>query len=151
MPNLRPFLRFTTDSIRLVLTGNQVYWAWLAFLAALIASGLLAYWSQMQTGLIVTAMRDQVSWVDDIKLEFKSWAAANLLQGTRQQALLRICLAFFFITLLKNIACYLQETLMAYVGHAVIRDLLIRVCQIGQLQPLTFLGRAAIRVQQSLA
>lgn len=62
MPGLRPFLRFTTDSIRLVLTGNAAYWAWLACLAALIASGVLAYVSQMQTGLIVTAMRDQVSW-----------------------------------------------------------------------------------------
>lgn len=62
MTSLRPFLRFTTDSLRLVLTGNAAYWAWLAFLAALIASGVLAYVSQMQTGLIVTAMRDQVSW-----------------------------------------------------------------------------------------
>lgn len=62
MTSLRPFLRFTTDSLRLVLTGNAAYWAWLAFLAALIASGVLAYVSQMQAGLIVTAMRDQVSW-----------------------------------------------------------------------------------------
>ncbi|MBK7673021.1 MAG: ATP-binding cassette domain-containing protein [bacterium] len=69
------------------------------------------------------ALRGQVSWVDEIKLEFKAWAATHLLQGTKQQALLRICLTFFFFTLLKNIACYLQEILMAYVGHAVIRDL----------------------------
>ncbi|MBK7189470.1 MAG: ABC transporter ATP-binding protein [bacterium] len=69
------------------------------------------------------ALRGRVSWVDEIKLAFKSWAATHLLQGTKQQALLRICLTFFFFTLLKNIACYLQEILMAYVGHAVIRDL----------------------------
>ena len=69
------------------------------------------------------ALRAKVGGVDEIKLKFKAWAATNLLQGTKQQALLRICLMFFFFTLLKNLAGYLQEVLMAYVGHAVIRDL----------------------------
>ena len=35
---------------------------WLTFLAALIASGALAYSRQASTGLVLTAMRDQVSW-----------------------------------------------------------------------------------------
>jgi molybdopterin-containing oxidoreductase family membrane subunit len=39
-----------------------MYWAWLAFLAALIVSGAMAYGEQLRSGLIVTAMRDQVSW-----------------------------------------------------------------------------------------
>jgi len=69
------------------------------------------------------ALRSQVGGVEEIKLKFKAWAATNLLQGSKQEALLRICLTFFLFTLLKNIACYLQEVLMAYVGHAVIRDL----------------------------
>lgn len=69
------------------------------------------------------ALRTQVGGVEEIKLKFKAWAAANLLQGSKQEALLRICLTFFFFTLLKNLAGYLQEVLMAYVGHAMIRDL----------------------------
>ena len=34
----------------------------LAFLAALILSGALAYYDQVVTGLALSAMRDQVSW-----------------------------------------------------------------------------------------
>jgi molybdopterin-containing oxidoreductase family membrane subunit len=48
--------------VRLVLEGNAAYWAWLALLILLIASGLGAYLGQVRTGLIATAMRDQVSW-----------------------------------------------------------------------------------------
>jgi molybdopterin-containing oxidoreductase family membrane subunit len=59
---VRQFARFATGSLRLVLHGPATYWAWLAFLVALIASGLVAYAHQVTTGLIVTAMRDQVSW-----------------------------------------------------------------------------------------
>ncbi len=87
------------------------------------------------------SLRDKVGGVEQIKLRFKAWAAANLLQGTRQQALLRICLTFFLITLLKNIACYLQETLMAYVGHAVIRDLRKRLYAKLTALPLSFYYR----------
>jgi Ni/Fe-hydrogenase subunit HybB-like protein len=59
---LRLFSRFVKGSVRLVLTGNRPYWAWLAFLVALIASGASAYAHQVSTGLVLTAMRDQVSW-----------------------------------------------------------------------------------------
>jgi len=59
---VRHFARFTADSLRLVLRGNAMYWTWLGILAALIASGVLAYLRQLGHGLIVTAMRDQVSW-----------------------------------------------------------------------------------------
>ena len=45
-----------------MLRGNRAYWAWLAFLFLLIVSGGLAYAGQLRSGLIVTAMRDQVSW-----------------------------------------------------------------------------------------
>ncbi len=62
MTTVRLFSRFVTGSLRLVTRGNGVYWAWLAFLAALIASGALAYVAQVRTGLAITAMRDQVSW-----------------------------------------------------------------------------------------
>jgi len=56
------FSRFTTGSIQLVLQGTTAYWAWVAALLVLIASGAQAYLHQWQSGLIVTAMRDQVSW-----------------------------------------------------------------------------------------
>ena len=56
------FFRFAAGSARLAVRGNAVYWAWIVFLLALIVSGVLAYARQVSEGLIVTAMRDQVSW-----------------------------------------------------------------------------------------
>ena len=56
------FARFTTGSVRLVLRGNATYWVWIAALVVLIVSGTFAYAHQVQTGLTLTAMRDQVSW-----------------------------------------------------------------------------------------
>jgi len=59
---VRLFYQFVTGSVRLVSRGNRAYWAWIAFLLALIASGGMAYASQVSVGLSTTAMRDQVSW-----------------------------------------------------------------------------------------
>jgi molybdopterin-containing oxidoreductase family membrane subunit len=56
------FPRFVAGSLAIVRRGNAAYWAWLAFLAVLIASGAEAYGRQLSDGLTVTAMRDQVSW-----------------------------------------------------------------------------------------
>ncbi len=56
------FTRFVRGSVTLVSHGNRAYWAWLAVLAGLIASGALAYSRQVTMGLGITAMRDQVSW-----------------------------------------------------------------------------------------
>ncbi|MBI5432314.1 MAG: polysulfide reductase NrfD [Planctomycetes bacterium] len=56
------FLRFVTGSVRIVLRGNALYWTWIAALLVTIAGGVFAYVHQMQTGLISTSMRDQVSW-----------------------------------------------------------------------------------------
>jgi molybdopterin-containing oxidoreductase family membrane subunit len=58
----RKILQFVTGSARLVLGGGWTYHLWMAFLSVLILSGLLAYWRQLHAGLIVTNMRDQVSW-----------------------------------------------------------------------------------------
>jgi molybdopterin-containing oxidoreductase family membrane subunit len=60
--NVRRFYRFVQGSVALVASGNAAYWAWVGFLVVLIASGGLAYARQVGDGLIVTAMRDQVSW-----------------------------------------------------------------------------------------
>jgi molybdopterin-containing oxidoreductase family membrane subunit len=59
---VRLFARFTTGSVRLVLRGNATYWAWIVALLVLIVSGASSYARQVQAGLAVTAMRDQVSW-----------------------------------------------------------------------------------------
>ena len=56
------FFHFVSASVRIVLRGNPAYWIWLTLLGALIVSGALAYARQASTGLVLTAMRDQVSW-----------------------------------------------------------------------------------------
>src|SRR5579859_1340235 len=38
------------------------FYAWVTFLAAVVAWGLGAYWLQLRRGLIVTGLRDEVSW-----------------------------------------------------------------------------------------
>ena len=53
---------FVQGSGRLLVRGPASYWAWLGLLGTLILSGALAYSNQVRSGLIVTAMRDQVSW-----------------------------------------------------------------------------------------
>src|SRR5579863_7420847 len=60
--SIRLFSGFARGSVKLILRGNRAYWMWLAFLSALIVSGVLAYSQQVRFGLGVTAMRDQVSW-----------------------------------------------------------------------------------------
>jgi molybdopterin-containing oxidoreductase family membrane subunit len=45
-----------------VIKGDIKYYAWVAFLSALVIAGFAAYLNQLDKGLIVTAMRDQVSW-----------------------------------------------------------------------------------------
>jgi Ni/Fe-hydrogenase subunit HybB-like protein len=59
---MRRFTRFVGGSIAIVRRGDTMYWAWVAILVLLVLSGLDAYARQVRTGLVVTAMRDQVSW-----------------------------------------------------------------------------------------
>jgi molybdopterin-containing oxidoreductase family membrane subunit len=62
MTIISQFPRFVAGSLALVRRGNAAYWLWLAFLGALTVSAAEAYSRQLSSGLIVTAMRDQVSW-----------------------------------------------------------------------------------------
>ncbi len=48
--------------LKYVTKGNKYYYAWTGFLALLILLGAAAYMHQLKNGLIVSAMRDQVSW-----------------------------------------------------------------------------------------
>jgi Ni/Fe-hydrogenase subunit HybB-like protein len=60
--SFRLYSRFVTGSLQRVLRGNATYWSWVVVLVALIVSGAIAYEKQVRDGLVVTAMRDQVSW-----------------------------------------------------------------------------------------
>ena len=55
-------IRFVLDGLREMLRGGPAYWRWLGLLAVLIAIGGFAYLGQLDQGLVVTGMSDQVSW-----------------------------------------------------------------------------------------
>jgi molybdopterin-containing oxidoreductase family membrane subunit len=54
--------RFFKRTLILVVKGRPVYYLWCALLLFIMAVGLWFYAKQMETGLILTSMRDQVSW-----------------------------------------------------------------------------------------
>jgi Ni/Fe-hydrogenase subunit HybB-like protein len=53
---------FLRGCFLLLMKGSKIYYVWVTALLVLVAIGVLAYANQMYNGLIVTAMRDQVSW-----------------------------------------------------------------------------------------
>jgi len=55
-------LHFFRDGLRAMFQGGKGYWTWLALLFALIAIGCWYYIIQLQQGLVITGMSDQVSW-----------------------------------------------------------------------------------------
>ena len=59
---MKKIWEFFKGTLILVAKGSKAYYAWLLFLLALMTIGAFAYAYQMKSGLIVTAMRDQVSW-----------------------------------------------------------------------------------------
>jgi len=62
MRPLQAFAQFTSGSIRIALRGSRGYYAWMALLLAMVAVGAIAYCRQFTEGLIVTDLRDPVSW-----------------------------------------------------------------------------------------
>jgi len=54
--------RFFRTCVDVVGHGNAAYWTWVVGLLSLMVWGGLAYWDQLTRGMIVTNMRDQVSW-----------------------------------------------------------------------------------------
>ena len=50
------------DLARILIRGNRAYWIWVIFLLVCVVQGLQAYFLQWRDGLIVTHMRDSVSW-----------------------------------------------------------------------------------------
>ncbi len=53
---------FFLGSLKAISKGSKLYYSWLAFLLLAILWGLLGYIQQIQDGLILTNMRDSVSW-----------------------------------------------------------------------------------------
>lgn len=56
------FLRFISGCFKIITRGGRVYYSCLFFLLALIVWGAFGYFDQLKEGLIVTNMRDSVSW-----------------------------------------------------------------------------------------
>ena len=56
------FIRFVIGSFKIITTGRRSYFAWVIFLIILITWGAFGYAKQLTDGLIVTHMRDSVSW-----------------------------------------------------------------------------------------
>lgn len=56
------FLRFLSGSFKIIINGGRIYYSSLFFLLILIIWGGLGYYDQLNEGLIVTNMRDSVSW-----------------------------------------------------------------------------------------
>ena len=56
------FIRFLKESFQIIIRGSKRYYLWLAFLFTLIIVGGTGYIEQLKQGLLVTNMRDPVSW-----------------------------------------------------------------------------------------
>jgi len=55
-------LLFFRDVFRELFRGSLLYWGWIVFLWAIIAMGGWSYIGQLNNGLVVTNMSNQVSW-----------------------------------------------------------------------------------------
>lgn len=56
------FYRFLKESFKIVIHGNNWYYLWIFFLLGFIIWGGIGYVRQLKEGLILTNMRDPVSW-----------------------------------------------------------------------------------------
>lgn len=56
------FIRFIKESFQIVVRGSKRYYLWLTFLFILIIWGSTGYIAQLKQGLLVTNMRDPISW-----------------------------------------------------------------------------------------
>jgi len=59
---MKKIWEFFKGTLILVAKGSKAYYTWLLFLLTLMTIGTFAYAYQLKNGLIVSAMRDQVSW-----------------------------------------------------------------------------------------
>jgi subfamily B ATP-binding cassette protein MsbA len=86
-------------------------------------------------------LEETVSVFTKAKVRFQDWVQSTLLKGTKQEALLRICITAFVLLLLKNITGYVQEMLMVWLSERVVRDLRNRLFAKLTAMPLSFYHR----------
>ena len=105
----------------------------------------------------LAGLEEKVSVFTRAKVRFQEWVQTSLLQGTKQEALLRICITAFVLLLLKNITGYIQEMLMVWLSERVVRDLRNRLFAKLTAMPLSFyhrhkagelISRAAVQPEQ---
>jgi subfamily B ATP-binding cassette protein MsbA len=89
----------------------------------------------------VDQLRSRMSGLERWRNQIKAKVDGYLLRGSKQDALKRIVLVFFFLFLGKNITGYLQSVLMVYVGERVIKDLRDALFQQLTSLPLGFFHR----------
>ena len=58
---LQPIKNFFL-TMKFIIKGNRWYYGWIVFLLLFIFLGVASYIKQLDQGMILTAMRDQVSW-----------------------------------------------------------------------------------------
>lgn len=56
------FFRLIKESFKIIIKGSSRYYSWIAFLSILILWGASGYIQQLKHGLMVTNMRDPISW-----------------------------------------------------------------------------------------
>ncbi len=56
------FIRFLKECFKVIVRGSHRYYIWLAFLFGVIVWGSTGYIQQIKQGLLVTNMRDPISW-----------------------------------------------------------------------------------------
>ncbi len=56
------FFRLIKESFKIIIKGSSRYYSWIAFLSILILWGASGYIQQLKHGLLVTNMRDPISW-----------------------------------------------------------------------------------------
>ena len=66
-------LNFLRDVFRELFRGPLVYWVWILFLWLIIAVGGWSYIGQLNEGLIVTNMSNQVSGVSIFRISLSWW------------------------------------------------------------------------------
>jgi molybdopterin-containing oxidoreductase family membrane subunit len=59
---MRSLIYFFRDAGLEVVRGGRLYWSWIIILLAIVGFGSWSYVGQLQNGLVITGMSDQVSW-----------------------------------------------------------------------------------------
>lgn len=94
--------QFLQACLRTVLQGGLLYYSWVGFLLLLMGVGGLAYFHQLQHGLIVTGMRDQVAWALYI-------GNFTFMDGVAVAAILLVIPAYFYKQeQLQNVTLFAQ-------------------------------------------